>query len=324
MANIEKRGDKYRARVYVNGIRRSKTLPTKEHARQWAAAQELELLDAQQGKITPRKISELFDRYASEVSVKKGGGSKELLRLARLSADPLGQITTDKITGQHIAEWRDRRLKAVSGSSVNREWNLVSAVFTRAVKEWQWLDKNPASEAQRPKEAPARTRRVVGDEIDRILHCLGWDGYPPATASQRTAATVLFALETAMRSGEICALTWEHVHDRHVHVPRSKSGHARNVPLSTRAREILDLLPRDSEQCFGITDASRDALYRKARDAAGVDGLRFHDLRREALSRLAKKVDVMTLAKISGHRDIKTLMNVYYSPDIDDMADLLG
>lgn len=44
----------------------------------------------------------------------------------------------------------------------------------------------------------------------------------------------------------------------------------------------------------------------------------------EALSRLAKKVDVMTLAKISGHRDIKILLNTYYAPSMEDVASLLG
>lgn len=323
MASIDKHRKGWRARVYVNGVRRSKTLPTKEHARQWAAAQEVELLNNHNGKLSPRPLSELFDRYAKEASPAKRGSSKEILRLAKFSASNLGKILTTDLTGQNIADWRDARLKEVSPSSVNREWNLLSAVFTRATKEWKWLLSNPASDAQRPREGDARTRRAEGDEVERILHCLGYDGYVSATAGQRTAIAVLFALETAMRSGEICALTWEHVHDRHVHIPRSKTGHARDVPLSVRARELMELLPRDGDLCFNLSDANRDAIYRKARDAAGVTGLRFHDLRREALSRLAKKLDVMTLAKMSGHRDLKTLMNVYYQPKVEEVADLL-
>ena len=59
---------------------------------------------------------------------------------------------------------------------------------------------------------------------------------------------------------------------------------------------------------------------------AGLDeaDLHFHDSRREALSRLAKKVDVMTLAKISGHRDIKILLNTYYAPSVEDVVGVFG
>ena len=51
--------------------------------------------------------------------------------------------------------------------------------------------------------------------------------------------------------------------------------------------------------------------------------MHFHDSRREALTRMAKKVPVETLAKISGHRDLRILLNVYYNPDMAEVADLL-
>ena len=54
-----------------------------------------------------------------------------------------------------------------------------------------------------------------------------------------------------------------------------------------------------------------------------VDGLNFHDMRREALTRLAAKLTVMELARVSGHRDLRILLQVYYSPDVRDLADKL-
>jgi integrase len=53
---------------------------------------------------------------------------------------------------------------------------------------------------------------------------------------------------------------------------------------------------------------------------AGVEGATFHDARRTATSRLAQKVDVLTLAKITGHTDLKLLMSTYYSVSMDDVA----
>lgn len=52
-------------------------------------------------------------------------------------------------------------------------------------------------------------------------------------------------------------------------------------------------------------------------------GLHFQDTRREALTRLAKKLSVMDLAKVSWHRDISILQNTYYAPDIAELAQKL-
>jgi len=65
------------------------------------------------------------------------------------------------------------------------------------------------------------------------------------------------------------------------------------------------------------------AEFRRARDNCGITDLHFHDSRREALTRLSKKVPVETLAKISGHRSLNILLNVYYRPDMAEIADML-
>ena len=69
----------------------------------------------------------------------------------------------------------------------------------------------------------------------------------------------------------------------------------------------------------GLHLARTDALFRKAKKQACVEGLHFHDTRREATSRLSKKVDVLTLAKITGHKDLNMLM-VYYDEDMSEVA----
>jgi integrase len=71
---------------------------------------------------------------------------------------------------------------------------------------------------------------------------------------------------------------------------------------------------------FTVSSASLDALFRKARDRLLLEDLHFHDSRAEALTRLARKVDVMTLARISGHKDLRTLMETYYRESASDIA----
>ena len=123
-----------------------------------------------------------------------------------------------------------------------------------------------------------------------------------------------------MRSGEIVGLTWERVdlERRVAHLPLTKNGTARDVPLSQEAVRLLEALPRLTP-AFGLTDAQRDILWRKLRARAKVDGLTFHDARHQAITNLAKKLDVLPLARMVGHRDIRQLMT-YYNETAEDLA----
>ena len=115
-----------------------------------------------------------------------------------------------------------------------------------------------------------------------------------------------------------------HLNRRIAHVAQSKNGHPRDVPLTKRAIALLEKLrPIDPISVFKIQAHSLDVLFRRARDNCGIQDLHFHDSRREALTRLSKKVPVETLAKISGHRDLSILLNVYYRPDMAEIADML-
>lgn len=94
------------------------------------------------------------------------------------------------------------------------------------------------------------------------------------------------------------------------------------MPLSVRAREIIALMPKGGETVFEVDPATKDVLWRRARDAAAIPDLHFHDSRAEAIWRLSKKLDVMELARMIGHRDIRSLM-FYYNADPDELADRL-
>jgi integrase len=111
------------------------------------------------------------------------------------------------------------------------------------------------------------------------------------------------------------------LNERVAHLPAglTKNGHKRDVPLSTRARELLALLPKTDGPLFGLMSASLDALFRKAKARCVIDSLTFHDTRHEAITRLSKKLGVLELARIVGHRDLKMLM-VYYNASAAEIA----
>lgn len=318
--NLERRGRSWRARVYVNGTRDSATFPTKAQAVAWAHQREAELAGE---RLPDHSLGEAFDRYAEEVAPSHRGERWEVLRLGLLKRDRIARVRLPSLKPSDIADWKQRRLAEVAPASVRREMTLIRQVLGVARREWGWLRDDPSADVAKPAAPPSRRRRVSAEEVDRVTLALGYDGGEPENLSQRVALAFLFALETAMRSGEIVGLQWADVGPLSVRLPKTKNGDQREVPLSTRAREILALLPQCDGPVFGLNSAQRDALFRKARDAAQVENLTFHDSRAEAIWRLSKKLDVMELARVIGHRDLRSLM-VYYATSADELAAKLG
>jgi integrase len=99
------------------------------------------------------------------------------------------------------------------------------------------------------------------------------------------------------------------------------------VPLSSEALRVLAQLKpvtdkREDRRCFGIASTqSMDALFRKAKARAGLAdaGIHFHDSRATAITRLARRLDILSLARMVGHRDLR-MLQVYYRESAEDMA----
>ncbi|GAB2619745.1 tyrosine-type recombinase/integrase [Novilysobacter erysipheiresistens] len=319
MASIRKRGDSYRVELYKNGKRESETFPTKREASAWALQREAELT----GRKLPYKLlSEALEKYGTDIAPKHKGARWELVRCAKLATYPIARRALTAIEGPDVVEWRDDRLKEVGPASVAREMNLLRSVFEACRTEWGWIKANPMADVKKPPTPTSRKRRVTQDEADRIALACGLDEDRADTAMQRTGLAFLFALETAMRAGEIVGLRWPEVAEKSVRLPETKNGDVRHVPLSPRARVILSVLPQTEGPVFGLDSGTRDVMFRRARDAANIPNLHFHDSRAEAIWRLSKKLDVLELARVIGHRDLRSLQ-LYYQIDADELADRL-
>lgn len=328
MATITQRNGKWRVQIRMKGVSRSATFERASDAKAWAARVESQIMDGIQGN-APRNtvFGDIAQRYLKEITPSKRGAREEAYRIGRVLKMPIANVQLADIRAQDFADWRDQRLREVSASSVGRELSTLSAICNHAMREWGLLRENPVRKISKPKKGQARTRRLSEQEIDDICAALLYrpDTKPELTV-QRVAIAVLFAIETAMRAGEICGLTWENVDfsRRLAHLPMTKNGDSRDVPLSKRAIWLLERLRGiDDVRVFAVDVKSLDVLFRRARDKCGIQDLHFHDTRREALTRLSKKVPVEVLAKISGHRDLRILLNVYYRPDMAEIADML-
>jgi integrase len=323
MASITKRGPyQFQAQIRRKGYpTQQRTFETKREAEAWATTIESEMhrgifVDRSEAERTT--FGEALARYAREVTPDKRGWETELCRIKALQKHPLAARPLASLRSLDFANYRDERLKTCSPSTVKRELVVISHVFNTARKDWSMPIENPVTSIRKPQSARHRERRLNGDEEMRLLK-----------ATDKSKAKVLslcvaLALETGMRAGEIVGLEWEQI-DLAAGVIRldmTKNGDRRVVPLSEAAEREIRAHPRpihggrltQFHDSRGLSVAFRRACVR-----ADISGLRFHDLRHEAASRLAPHMSVATLAKVLGWKTIQMAMR-YYNPTAAELV----
>ncbi|KVZ57563.1 site-specific integrase [Burkholderia ubonensis] len=336
MATFQKRGNSWRAIVRKAGHKPiSASFDSKAEAAAWATATEAKLNDGgevlEDNTIGIPTVAGLLNRYALEVSPNKRGERWEVIRLEMLCRNfKVFGKPISRFSPQDMADWRDERLASVSAASVNRELNLISAVFTTAIKEWRMpIKANPVHMIRRPGGTRPRKRRVDDAEVQAICSALKWDmKSAPELSMHYIAWSFAFAVETAMRRGEILKMMRRHLHlsERYVHLPSTKNNEDRNVPLSTKAIEMIAMLGdgEPDDYLVPVNAASFDTLFREAKKKVGLVDLHFHDSRREAATRMSKLLsNVLELAAVTGHKSLK-MLQVYYEPKAADLAAKLG
>lgn len=308
----------WRAQVARNGARRSASFATKSAAQQWAVKIEAELMAHKRGTLPRKTVAEALQKYRDEVSPYKRGERWETVRLNALLREDWAALWLVDLNAPILARWRDRRLLGVTKGTVQRDVNLLRAVFTRAREEWKWLERSPFDGFTNPGDNKARTRRVGWREIRAICRKLG---YPGESKSSEVALAFLLSLRTAMRAGELMSLTPAAVnlHTRIAHLKDTKNGDDRAVPLSRAAVRLFT-----GWKGWTVDNASRGVLFCKACRRVKIKNLHFHDARAEALTLMARRgIDILTLARISGHRDINMLQR-YYRETTEAIALRLG
>lgn len=329
MAYFRKLKTGWRAEVEIQGVRKSKVHATKAHAQAWASVEEAAIIKGASTAYPDKTLADALRKYADTVSTRKRSCRSEQLRFEAMQRDfpALCGKVLHKITPADIGEWRDARRKTVSDSSVVREACSLKNLWNVAREEWGWCGDSPWGKAKMPKKAHARTRQTSGNEVYRLVRSMGYvTGKKPATMQQEVAYAYLVAHHTAMRASEVLGLRKstvdlnKRVITLNTHKTVDEVG-VRYVPFTKRALRLLKLLDGwTDDKYFKIESASLDTLFRKVRDRLLIDNLRFHDSRAAALTRLSKRMDVLRLAKISGHKDLNQLMDAYYRQTAADIA----
>jgi integrase len=323
VATFRKRGPyQWQAQVRKKGQSlQTKTFETRALAATWARAIEVEMdkgIFVSRAEAESTTLKELLERYLVEITPLKKGATSETNRLRALMRLPLAQRFVASIRGMDIACFRDERLQKVTPSTVKRDLVLLGHAFEVARKEWGIHFHNPVRDIKLPAENRPRDRRLQAGEETRLFEACREARNP------WLLPIVQLALETAMRQGELIRLRWEHIdlNRRTAHLPDTKNGESRTVPLSTTAVRVLRALPRSLHgQVFpGVTTEAIKRAHIRAVRRAGIEDLRFHDLRHEATTRLFEKgLNIMEVASITGHKDLRMLRR-YTHLKAEDLA----
>jgi len=306
VATITKRGhQQWQAKIRKKGYKPvSKTFRTKARAERWARGIETEMesrVFQDRGKSDSTCFWELADRYLEEVLLKQRSINEAPYRLATLRAEFERQALSS-ILSRDVSAFRDKRLAIVSGASVRKEVLLLRRMLEKASKEWGYFlpHGNPVSRVSIPKEGPHRQRRLDSFEEEEILQIAkeyGGEMY----------SLIVLAIETAARRSELTRMKWDDVDlaKRTVLLRDTKNGEDRRVPLSIRACCTLRDMPRQLRgRVFMLRPSSVSQGFRRICRRAGVNDIRFHDLRHEATSRFFEQgLSIMEVACITGHKD---------------------
>jgi integrase len=320
----------WRAEVVRRGERYTETFLTKLAAQRWGIATEAEILARAAGVVTST-LKDALEKYEGELDPASKGYRWNKVRLQKFHRDlaPWLGLRLPDLTSEHLQDWIDSRLqdrvkgteRRIKGATVRREANLLRSMLTTARRRWKWITSNPFDGVDVPADSKPRNRRVAPREMRLVCRALGWSSRAPRNLMEETALAFMIELRTSMRSSEILALTGETV-DLQRRVARlldSKNGEGRDVPLSRAAVRLLGYVWKPGP-LFRVKAATRDTYFRAAAKRAGLVDLHFHDGRAEAATMLSRKVDPMTLAKITGHKDVNILLNTYYRETAEDIA----
>lgn len=310
MPTIRKKGDKqYHVQIRKRGYpTQTKTFTSLVAAEEWATVIESEMVRGvfvSRNEAEATLIKDVLLRFEAEVLPTKRSEQSDKSRIKTL-IEAFGDYRLASLTSSQVAQFRDRRLKVVGAQSVIHELNLLNRVLKTASMDWGIALPGglPTAQVRKPLKPRGRDRRVPETEIEAILN---------ATESQELRTIIKIAVETGMRRNELASLTWEHVDlkKQTAHLPKTKTDVPRTVPLSKAAVRTLKAFGIKKEGAvFDLRPESMSQAFERACEPhrANITGVRFHDLRHEATSRMFEKgLNVMEVAAITGHKTLDML-----------------
>ncbi len=213
--------------------------------------------------------------------------------LLPLYKDKVLAAITPKLMGGYKTQ---RRIERAAPATINRELQLVRHAFNVAMREWEWCRENPMHRVSMEQVRNEVDRWLTAEEEERLM----------AASSPWLREIMVFALNTGMRQGEILNLQWQDVDFARgtLIVMKSKNGTRRTIPLNTKVFDLLAAKQSTSESTRGSvfkTPLNNELQVRylvrefcEARNRAGIQDFRFHDMRHTFATRLVQRGRICT------------------------------
>lgn len=321
MAGIWQYRGKWKCQVRKEGFpSQSKTFETKTEAVAWGAEVESQMNRGMFAGSTTKQsmtIHDMLKRYLSEESPGKTYSAADISRSKPLIA-ALGAYHVHKLAHVDLATYKRDRLTLRSPQTVTHELNLLHRAYVIASTEWGIILPNGIPKTSRPALPRGRGTRLRPSQIEIIVQ---------STGSEQLKRIVPLAVETAMRRSELLSIRWENVDldRRSIYLEKTKNGLSRTVPLSPKALQVLQSMqPATTGPVFTLAASSVSQAFQRAVERAGLQTVRFHDLRHEATSRLFERgLNVIEVARVTGHLTL-SMLDRYTHLDVDGLVQKLG
>ena len=309
MASIRKYNNKWQAQIRRKGHRSlTKSFLYRKDAEAWSRIKERELdnggISLDRTVLRTTSLADLLFKYRDTFASKKRSNRSETYLINSFTRHKIAQLALSEVSPQTFADYRDERLKIVKPASVCRELAIYRHAFQVAIDEWNYpLDENPLIKVRRPKVMDSRNRRLLKGELDILLK--------DCTSRKQIELRniIVLAVETGMRRGEILGIKKDDFNstDRTLHIPITKNGFSRTIPLTPTAVDLLERL-EEKTGVYSLSTEGFKSAWQRLIKRTGIVDLRFHDLRHEAISRFFEMgLSVPEVALISGHRDYRML-----------------
>lgn len=328
MASIEKRitqdgKTSYRVKVRLKGYpTQTATFHRLTDAKKWIQDTESAIREGRHFKTAKAKkhtFNDLVTRYCKEILPQYSDRERQE-RKAKLEwwNKGLGYLLLADVTPSAITEYRNSLNR--SNATKNRYLAALSHLFTVAVQEWEWLEDNPTRKIKKPKEPRGRVRFLDDNERSRLLQAC------KESSNDLLYLTVILALSTGMRQGELMGLKWQDVNlkDGYLILHETKNDERRRVPLAGHALELLNKHAKvrrlDTDLLFPGKNINKPIDLRKpwetALKHAEINDFKWHDLRHCTASYLAMNgASLAEIAEVLGHKTLQMVKRYSHLSD---------
>jgi len=315
MATLRIHGKKWQSIIRIVGRPiLAKSFNSKTDAKRWADSVENKIRreDAGIAKIKYPTFNEIGLRYIADVSSTKRGFINERNIIKSLMREAWSTYPINKITPDVIGKFRDKQLKTITGTSINRKLDVISTIFTTCKKEWGYPAPNPVLSIRRPKKSEPRSRRLKDSELNLLIKG------NHTNEMMRTIMQIM--LETGMRSGEVIRISHDHLKGSTLYIPITKTK-PRTIPLTAKGLTLI----KNAKLPFNTTVDAVGKKFAKLCKHYKIKDAVPHDIRHNSLSDFmrVKKLDVPSTMLIAGHSDPRMLLRIYNNLQVEHVAEKL-